>query len=97
MINLIVPLFIGTTELLLMGGLALLLFGGKKLPEVMKGLGQGIKQFKQGMNEVTNEEDKNETEVKDNVESRTSKDDISDNINPNNSELDIKKEEKKHE
>lgn len=45
-----VPLFIGTTELLLIGGLALLLFGGKKLPEMMKGLGQGVKSFKEGMN-----------------------------------------------
>lgn len=44
-------LFIGTTELLLIGGIALLLFGGKKLPEMMKGLGQGVKSFKQGMNE----------------------------------------------
>lgn len=32
-------LFIGTTELLLIGGMALLLFGGKKLPEMMRGLG----------------------------------------------------------
>ncbi len=48
----IVPLFIGTTELLLIGGLALLLFGGKKLPEMMRGLGKGVKEFKQGMNEV---------------------------------------------
>lgn len=46
------PLFIGTTELLLIGGMALLLFGGKKLPEMMRGLGQGVKEFKQGMNEV---------------------------------------------
>ncbi len=45
------PLFIGTTELLLIGGLALLLFGGKKLPEMMKGLGQGVQSFKKGMNE----------------------------------------------
>lgn len=43
--------FIGTTELLLIGGLALLLFGGKKLPEMMRGLGQGVRNFKQGMNE----------------------------------------------
>lgn len=43
-------LFIGTTELLLIGGLALLFFGGKKLPEMMKGLGQGVKSFKEGMN-----------------------------------------------
>ena len=52
----IVPLFIGTTELLLIGGLALLLFGGKKLPEMMKGLGQGVKSFKQGMNEPATEQ-----------------------------------------
>lgn len=49
----IMPLFIGTTELLLIGGVALLLFGGKKLPELMRGLGQGIKQFKEGMKEVS--------------------------------------------
>lgn len=46
------PLFIGTTELLLIGGVALLLFGGKKLPEMMRGLGQGVKEFKKGMNEI---------------------------------------------
>lgn len=51
-----VPLFIGTTELLLISGLALLLFGGKKLPEMMKGLGQGVKSFKQGMNEPATEQ-----------------------------------------
>ena len=39
------PLFIGTTELLVIAALALLLFGGKKLPEMMRGLGQGIKEF----------------------------------------------------
>ncbi len=51
-ILMIQPLFIGTTELLLIGGMALLLFGGKKLPEMMRGLGQGVKEFKKGMNEV---------------------------------------------
>lgn len=44
-------LFIGTTELMLIAGIALLLFGGKKLPEMMKGLGQGVQSFKKGMNE----------------------------------------------
>ena len=48
-------LFIGTTELLLIGGLALLLFGGKKLPEMMRGLGQGVKEFKKGVNDVNQE------------------------------------------
>jgi sec-independent protein translocase protein TatA len=46
---LLIPLFIGTTELLLIGGIALLLFGGKKLPEMMHGLGKGVKEFKSGL------------------------------------------------
>lgn len=47
--------FIGTTELLLIGGLALLLVGGKKLPEMMRGLGKGIREFKDGMQDQTSE------------------------------------------
>lgn len=43
---------IGTTELLLLGGLALLIFGGKKVPEMMRGLGQGVKEFKKGMSDI---------------------------------------------
>lgn len=49
-------LFIGTTELLLIAGVALLIFGGKKVPELMKGLGKGVKSFKQGMKEPLDEE-----------------------------------------
>ena len=48
-------LFIGTTELLLIAGVALLIFGGKKVPELMKGLGKGVQSFKQGMNEPVQE------------------------------------------
>jgi len=55
-------LFIGTTELILIGGIALLLFGGKKLPEMMKGLGQGVQSFKQGMNEPLAEEPEKDDE-----------------------------------
>lgn len=44
--------FIGTTELLVIGGIALLLFGGKKLPEMMRGLGKGVKEFKEGVNGI---------------------------------------------
>ncbi len=51
----IIPMFIGTTELILIGGIALLLFGGKKLPEMMRGLGQGMRSFKEGMNEKPDE------------------------------------------
>ena len=46
-------LFIGTTELVLIAAIALLLFGGKKLPEVMRGLGQGINEFKKGAKEAS--------------------------------------------
>lgn len=46
-------LFIGTSELMLIAGIALLLFGGKKLPEMMRGMGRGISEFKKGAKEVT--------------------------------------------
>jgi len=45
-------LFIGTTELMLIAGIALLLFGGKKLPEMMRGMGRRISEFKKGTKEV---------------------------------------------
>lgn len=63
----IVPLMIGTTELLLLGGLALLIFGGKKLPEMMRGLGQGVKEFKDGMsgNQPQNIPENNATQSQD--------------------------------
>ena len=51
MMNLV--LMIGTSELLLIAALVLLLFGCMKLPEMMKGLGQGVRSFKDGMKEVT--------------------------------------------
>jgi sec-independent protein translocase protein TatA len=40
---------LGTTELLLIALVILLLFGGRKIPELMKGLGKGVKSFKDGM------------------------------------------------
>lgn len=45
-------LMIGTPEIIFIVLLVLLLFGGKKIPELMKGLGKGVRSFKQGMNEV---------------------------------------------
>ncbi|MCQ2289317.1 MAG: twin-arginine translocase TatA/TatE family subunit [Muribaculaceae bacterium] len=47
--------FIGTQEVIIIAIIILLLFGGKKIPELMKGLGKGVKSFKQGMNEVQDE------------------------------------------
>ncbi|MBR3488616.1 MAG: twin-arginine translocase TatA/TatE family subunit [Bacteroidales bacterium] len=43
-------LFIGTTEIIVIVVIVLLLFGGKKIPELMSGVGKGVKSFKDGMN-----------------------------------------------
>jgi sec-independent protein translocase protein TatA len=42
--------FIGTPEIIVIVVVVLLLFGGKKIPELMQGLGKGVKSFKDGMN-----------------------------------------------
>lgn len=47
---------IGATEIILISAVILLIFGGKKLPELMKGMGKGLKSFKEGMNEPSEEE-----------------------------------------
>jgi len=47
---------IGATEIILICAVILLIFGGKKIPELMKGMGKGVKSFKEGMNEPTEEE-----------------------------------------
>jgi len=47
---------IGATEIILICAVILLIFGGKKLPELMKGMGKGVRNFKEGMNEPTEEE-----------------------------------------
>ena len=51
---------LGMQEILIIALIILLLFGGKKIPELMKGLGKGVKSFKEGMNEVTEEVKKEE-------------------------------------
>lgn len=63
----VIPLMIGATELLLIAGIALLLFGGKKLPEMMRGLGRGVKEFKEGMNEGTKPENNEANSEKETV------------------------------
>ena len=52
---LIYPLAFGTWEIVLIVLVIVLLFGGKKIPELMKGVGKGVKSFKEGMNEVDKE------------------------------------------
>ena len=46
---------LGFQEVLLIALVVLLFFGGKKIPEMMKGLGKGVKSFKDGMKEVEND------------------------------------------
>ena len=46
---------LGGQEILFFALIVLLLFGGRKIPELMKGLGKGVKSFKDGMNGVEND------------------------------------------
>ncbi|MDD5871634.1 MAG: twin-arginine translocase TatA/TatE family subunit [Bacteroidales bacterium] len=46
---------LGTGELIIILIIILLLFGAKKIPDLMKGLGRGVRSFKEGMNEVKND------------------------------------------
>lgn len=62
-------LMIGTSQLIVIVLVVLLLFGGKKIPELMKGLGKGVKSFKDGMNgidEETKNDNKSNTTEKEN-------------------------------
>ena len=59
--NLLLMFMPSGSEWIIIALIILLLFGGKKIPELMKGLGKGVKSFKDGMNEVTDlKEDKKE-------------------------------------
>ncbi|MBM6865504.1 twin-arginine translocase TatA/TatE family subunit [Bacteroides caecigallinarum] len=48
---------LGMQEILLIALIVLLLFGGRKIPELMKGLGKGVKSFKDGVNGLDDETD----------------------------------------
>ena len=45
-------LMIGAPEIIFIVLIVLLLFGGKKIPELMQGLGKGVKSFKKGMKDI---------------------------------------------
>ena len=51
------------SEFLILALLILLFFGGKKIPELMRGLGKGVKSFKEGVNEAKEEINKAKEEV----------------------------------
>ena len=55
---------LGTQEILVIALIILLLFGGKKIPELMKGLGKGVKSFKEGLNSIEDDKDEKKEEEK---------------------------------
>ncbi len=54
-----IPCFsgLGMQEILVIALVVLLLFGGRKIPELMRGLGKGVKSFKDGMNDISDSAD----------------------------------------
>ncbi len=58
---------LGASEIVIIALIILLLFGGKKIPELMKGLGKGVKSFKDGLSDIEEEikKDPNPNEKKD--------------------------------
>ena len=62
---------IGMTEIIILALIVLLFFGGKKIPELMKGIGKGVKSFKDGMKDVQDELDldKETKEINDSLNS----------------------------
>ncbi len=55
-LNSILLLFnLGTGEVIIIALVVLLLFGGRKIPELMKGLGKGVRGFKEGLNDIQDE------------------------------------------
>ena len=55
---------LGAGEIIIIALVILLLFGGKKIPELMRGLGKGVRSFKEGVNDIENDINKIETEPK---------------------------------
>ena len=57
---------LGAGETIVIALVVLLLFGGKKIPELMKGLGKGVRSFKEGMNNIENDIENSGTEKSNN-------------------------------
>mgnify|MGYP003303355822 FL=1 len=55
---------LGFSEILIIAIIILLFFGGKKIPELMRGLGKGVRSFKDGMNDITDVESSDPKEQK---------------------------------
>ena len=57
---------LGASEIIVIALVVLPLFGGKKIPELMKGLGKGVRSFKEGMNNIENDIENSGTEKSNN-------------------------------
>lgn len=57
---------LGAGEIIVIALVVLLLFGGKKIPELMKGLGKGVRSFKEGLNNIENDIENSGTEKSNN-------------------------------
>ncbi len=77
------PMFIGTTELIIVGAIALLLFGGKKIPGMMRSLGKGMNEFKKGMNDTADPEG---TAVPNETAAPNDTADLNDSVAPGNTD-----------
>lgn len=66
-------LMIGAPEIICIVLIVLLLFGGKKIPELMRGLGKGVKSFQQGLNETQEEINKKPAEDQSSPKEETQK------------------------
>lgn len=64
LINTLLLFGLGGQEVLLIALVVLLLFGGAKIPELMRGLGKGVKSFKDGMKEIDDDVKKIDDNVK---------------------------------
>lgn len=65
-------LFIGTTEIIVIAAVVLLIFGGKKVPELMRGLGKGVKEFKDGLQDIKQETNTGDANPRQNSDSKLS-------------------------
>ena len=64
---------LGAGEIIVIALIVLLLFGGKKIPELMKGLGKGVRSFKEGMNNIENDIENSGTEKSNNENKKSLK------------------------
>ena len=64
MTTLVLLIGLGMPEIIIIALVALLIFGGKKIPELMRGLGKGVSEFKKGVKEVEAEINSEETDKK---------------------------------